>query len=72
MKITKIEKHTGSGMWHGTATIGAKNYEWFYEPRRRFAAREQNDRNPRCWMYVEPPPGAKRAVLRAVRMAKAT
>jgi hypothetical protein len=33
MMIISIEKHHGSGMWHGTANDGDKNYLWYYRPR---------------------------------------
>jgi hypothetical protein len=32
---------------------------------------EQDEINPRCFMNIEPPDGARQIVLRAVRMAKA-
>lgn len=70
VKITRIERHAASGMWHGMATGAAKNYEWFYQPRSFLHMREQDDINPRCWMNVEPPTSAKPAVLRAIRTAK--
>jgi hypothetical protein len=71
MKITKIEPPlTGATMWSGTASGGGNNFEWFYTPRRRFAVREQDRRNPKCWMYVDPPDGLKPAVLEAVRAAR--
>ena len=71
MKITKIEKHTGSRMWHGTATIGARNYMFYFRPRSFLHMTEQDEINPRCWMNVEPPEGARQIVLKAVRVAKA-
>jgi hypothetical protein len=30
MKITHIEKHVGSGMWHGTAVVSGKNHTWYF------------------------------------------
>jgi hypothetical protein len=66
--ITSVEK--GSGIWHGTAMLDNKNLKWFYSPRRMFDVQEQDERNPRCWMNVDPPHGAKRAVLKAIRAAK--
>jgi hypothetical protein len=70
MQITNIEKHAGSGMWHGSANDGDKNYLWYYRPRSSFRMQEQDEINPRCWMNVDPPEGAKRAVLKAVRGAR--
>jgi hypothetical protein len=71
MKITKIEKHTGSGIWHGTAIVGGKNHTWFYQPRSFLHMAVQDEINPRCFMNLEPPDGARQVVLKAVRIAKA-
>jgi hypothetical protein len=71
MQITSIERHAGSGMWHGTAIVGGKNHTWFYRPRSFLRMAEQDEINPRCFMNIEPPDGARQIVLRAVRMAKA-
>jgi hypothetical protein len=71
MKITKIEKAAGSGLWHGTAIVGGKNHTWFYRPRSFLHMAVQDEINPRCFMYIEPPDGARQIVLKAVRMAKA-
>jgi hypothetical protein len=71
MQITSIERHAGSGQWLGTAHDGAKNYLWYYQPRSFLHMQEQDERNPRCWMNVEPPDGARQIVLKAVRAAKA-
>jgi hypothetical protein len=70
MKITTIE-NAGSGMWHGTAIDGDKNYEWFYQPRSRFMIRKEEPGIPGCFMNIEPPQDARRKVVRAVRAAKA-
>jgi hypothetical protein len=67
MKITKIEKHAGSGQWYGTASDAAKNFLWFYQPQRFLHFQEQDERNPRSWMSVETPEGARQIVLKAVR-----
>jgi hypothetical protein len=69
MQITSIENYQGS--WHGTAGEGEKKYQWFYWPRRRFRVMEEEPGLAGCWLYVEPPPAAKRAVLRAIRKAAA-
>jgi hypothetical protein len=70
MKITSIEFHQGSGMWHGHAVAGGKNHEWFYRPRERLLVREQDDLNPKCWMNIETPEGARKAIVKAVRKAR--
>jgi hypothetical protein len=57
-------------MWHGTATRAGKNYLWYFRPRSWLHVQEQDERNPRCWMNVEPPDGGRQIVLRAVRTAK--
>jgi len=71
MNITSIERHAGSGMWHGTATHAGKNCMWYFRPRSWLHVHEQDERNPRCWMNVEPPDNARQIVLKAVRTAKA-
>jgi hypothetical protein len=70
-KITKIEKHAGSGIWRGVASGSAGNYLWFYTPRGSLCFQKQDERNPRCWMNVDPPDDARKIVLKAVRAAKA-
>lgn len=70
MKITSIEKDQGSGQWYGSANDGEKNYLWYYSPRLRFSVQEKDKINPRAWMNVDPPTGAKKAVLKAVRKAR--
>jgi len=57
-------------MWWGTAIYGDGNYEWFYEPRRRLRMRKEELQIPRCFMNIDPPAGAKRAILQAVRAAR--
>ena len=42
------------GIWHGTASGEAKRYLWYYEPRGFLHLMEQDDINPRAWMYVSP------------------
>ena len=68
MMITSIE-HSGSG-WNGAASDGGKNYLWYYWPRRSLRFQEQDEINPRAWMTVDPPHGAKPAVLKAVRLVR--
>ncbi|MEY9590576.1 hypothetical protein ABIA06_002867 [Bradyrhizobium yuanmingense] len=70
MLITSIERHTGSGMWHGTAIHEGKRLMWYFRPRSWLHVHEQDKRNPDCWMNVEPPVGARQVVMRAVRTAK--
>src|ERR1700694_5760563 len=67
MKITSINKP----MKRGTAIEGEKNYEWFYEPRSRLCVREEEPRIPGCFKNIEPPHGARRKIVKAVRAAKA-
>lgn len=67
MKIIKIEKH--AGMWHGTASDSAGNFLWFYQPRGFLRFQKQDEQNPRCWMNIEPPDGARQIILKAVRSA---
>jgi hypothetical protein len=71
MKITSIAKpDPGANIWSGKAKIGNRNLEWFYWPRHWLHVREQDEINPRCWMNVDPPAGARPAVLKAVRLAR--
>jgi len=70
MKVTGIEKPLptpAAPVWSGTATEAGKNLQWFYWPRNWLHVREQDEINPRCWLNVDPPSDAKRAVLKAVR-----
>jgi hypothetical protein len=70
VKITGIEKPPPppvAPVWSGTAEEAGKNLQWFYWPSNWLHIREQDDINPRCWMNVDPPAGARRAVLKAVR-----
>jgi hypothetical protein len=72
MKITTINKPMKRcTQWWGTGIDGDKNYEWFYEPRSRFAMREEEPNIPGSFTYIEPPDGARRIVVKAVRVAKA-
>ncbi|TYL91327.1 hypothetical protein FXB40_28925 [Bradyrhizobium rifense] len=71
MNITSIERHAGSGMWHGTAVHEGRSLMWYYRPRSWLHVHEQDERNPKCWMNVDPPPGARHLVVHAVRAAKA-
>jgi hypothetical protein len=73
MKITRIEKpdpKPAAPIWSGTAVDGSRNLEWFLWPRHWLHVREQDNVNPRCWMNVEPPEGAKKAILKAIREAR--
>jgi hypothetical protein len=74
MKITGIKRplpKPAAPIWSGTATTEAgKNLLWYYWPRHWLHVQEQDEINPRCWMNVDPPAGAKKAVLRAVREAR--
>ena len=70
MKITSINKPMKRcTQWWGTAMNGERNHLWFYEPRRRLRKHEQDNRNPHCWMNVEPPANARPIVLKAVGTA---
>jgi hypothetical protein len=72
MKITSINKPMKRcTMWWGEATEGEKNYHWFFTPRRFLQLQVQDEVNPRCWMNIEPPDGARHIVLKAIRVAKA-
>ena len=72
MKITTINKPMKRGtMWWGTAIEGEKNFDWFYVPRSRLCVREEEPGIPGCFMNIEPPHGAGRKVVKAVRAAKA-
>jgi hypothetical protein len=71
VKITSIEKpDPGATIWSGRAKIESRNFLWFYWPRHWLHVQEQDRRNPRCWMNVDPPHGARDQILRVVRMAK--
>lgn len=70
MKITSIEKpDQGATIWSGMASIGKRRLIWFYWPRHWLRVREQQPNDPRCWLDIEPPDGAKQAVLKTVREA---
>jgi hypothetical protein len=70
MIVTTIELHQGSRIWHGTATANGKNFKWYYRPRSMFDMTQQESINSNYWMNVDPPAGAKQAVLKAVRAAR--
>jgi hypothetical protein len=71
VQITSINKpEKRSVVWWGMASNGDKNYQWFYWPRKWLHLHEQDEENPRSWSNVDPPPNAKRAVLKAIRAAK--
>src|SRR5229473_8579641 len=58
-KITSIEKpDRGANIWSGKANDGERNFLWFYWPRNWMHVQEQDDRNRRCWMNIDPPAGA--------------
>jgi hypothetical protein len=70
MKITSINKPMNRcTMWWGTAIDGDKNYDWFYNPRSRLCLREEWI--PGSFVNIEPPHGARRKIINAVRAAKA-
>jgi hypothetical protein len=58
-------------MWWGTAIDGNKNYEGFYEPRARLRVRKEEPRISGCFMNIDPPRGARRKIVKAVRTANA-
>jgi hypothetical protein len=71
MKITSIEKpDPGATIWSGRAKIERCSVLWLYWPRNWLHVREQDSRNPRCWMNIETPEGFREEVLKAVRRAK--
>jgi hypothetical protein len=72
MKITHIEKHVGSGMWHGTAVVSGKNHTWYFRPRSFLHMAVQDEINLRYFMNIDPPAGARQVVLKAIRTAKAS
>jgi|SRR5580692_6223280 hypothetical protein len=68
MKITSANNGK-YGQWWGTAIDGDDKYQWFYTPRSRFAVRIEE--RPRMWSNIDnPPPSAKRAVLKAIRASR--
>jgi hypothetical protein len=70
-KITSIEKpDPGATIMSGAAKIGTRSLQWFYWPRNWLHVREQDRRNPHCWMNIETPEGFREEVLKAVRRAK--
>ena len=70
LQIISVDR-TRSGHWTGTARNENKSSEWHYLSGSVLRLREQDKRSPRCWMNVGPPRGARQAVLRAVREARA-
>ncbi|UPK04471.1 hypothetical protein [Bradyrhizobium sp. 170] len=71
MKITSIDKpKQGTAIWSGSASIGKRRLIWFYSPCQWLHVQEQDHINPKCWMNIEPPSGAKDAVLRAIRKTR--
>jgi hypothetical protein len=71
MQITSIERHDGSGMWHGSAIAGDKKYLWYYRPRGMFRISEEEGSIPNCWINIEPVPKVRSAVLKAIRASRA-
>jgi hypothetical protein len=57
-------------LWWGTAIAGDDKFEWFYQPKLYLHMRREEPRIPGCWMNLDPPRRAKRAVLEAIRVAK--
>jgi hypothetical protein len=71
IEITTIKKpDQGSSIWSGKASIGKRRLMWFYSPRQWLHVQEQDHINPKCWMNIDPPEGARDAVLRAIRKVK--
>jgi hypothetical protein len=75
MQITSIEKpdpKPAAPIWSGTAVDGSRNLQWFYWPRHWLHVRELDPTYPdgQLWMNIDPPEGAKKAVLKAVREAR--
>jgi hypothetical protein len=68
MQVTGIE--TMDQVASGYAVAGARKLEWFYRPGGFFRVREEQRDIPGCWMNIDPPVGAKRAVLAALRAAR--
>jgi hypothetical protein len=68
MQVTSIE--TMGQVASGYAVAGAQKLEWFYRPGGFFRVREQQRDIPDCWMNIDPPVGARRAVLAALRAAR--
>jgi hypothetical protein len=68
MKVTSINKlMKRCAQWWGTASSGDEKYEWFYEPRSYVQMRKEEPQIPGCFMNIDPPAGAKEAILKAVR-----
>jgi hypothetical protein len=69
IEITAIEKpDPGAVVWSGSAKLsGRRALIWFYQPRHWLHVQEQDDRNPRCWMNIDPEDGWREQVVRAVR-----
>jgi hypothetical protein len=74
IEVTGIVKpDPGAAVWSGTAKVsGRRALQWFYWPRNWLHVREQDDRNPRCWMNVDPEEGWREQVLRAIRKSERT
>jgi hypothetical protein len=70
MKITSTNNEPAKygSLWWGTAIDGDDKLEWFYQPRLYLHLRRE-ERG--AWMNIDdPPPSAKRAVLKSIRAAK--
>ena len=80
MKITSIKSPPeGCELWSGMAIKDGNRFQWFIEPDGslfhvleedlvcsiRESIRTGEERN--CFMNVEPPPGSKETVLKAIR-----
>jgi hypothetical protein len=73
MKITSAnhEPEKYGPLWWGTAIDGDAKFEWFYTPRSRFDMRVEE--RPGMWVNIrDPRPGDKRAVLKAIKVSKAS
>jgi hypothetical protein len=71
MIVTSIVKPAnGANIWSGRASIGNRRLVWFYCPRHWLHVQEQDHINPKCWMNIPTPEGARDAVLRAIRKTR--
>jgi hypothetical protein len=69
-KITSINKPPQSdGQWWGDALNGDRKCHWFYMPRSHLHIQEEEPGIPRCFNNIDPPQGARRKIVAAVRSA---
>jgi hypothetical protein len=70
LKITNInEPVKRCTQWWRIASAGTEKYQWFYEPRLWLHMRRQEPLISKWWMNIDPPHGARRAALKAIREA---